>query len=306
MKAFVQGLISENACLWSEREAWSQNSGPWGHQLPDGGPREKASWGLRWVLVCLWMVGSLASGGSNGALFGGGAFPGDYGIPPQHQGGPRTSLMEVFNRVSSVAAGGFMQSMLPGMTDVSRALTKAGASVREVSSSLGAGPSNYENEVSKGGTGSAQGDQGQDHGKTSCAPGEATSERDPSVRESGGVVSGGGAQKQGNFSGSGAFPSPGLHGGGGLHGGPPGSAFPGGGGGFQGHPYGSGFSGGGGGLPGPGGGGNPGGGFPGNPGGGFLAIPAVVFLAIQVEAIQERPMQACRLGWGVYLPSKSQ
>lgn len=34
VKAFVQSLISENARLWSEREAWSQSSGSWGHQPP--------------------------------------------------------------------------------------------------------------------------------------------------------------------------------------------------------------------------------------------------------------------------------
>ena len=131
-------------------------------------------------------------GGSFGGPFGGHAFHGGFGAPHPQAGGPRTSLMEVFNRVSTAAAGGVMQSLLPGMMDMSRAFMKdgSGASAKEVSSTLGAGQSHYEAGILKGGAAAGPGDAGQDHGKVLRAPGDATSERDPSVRESGGTAKG--------------------------------------------------------------------------------------------------------------------
>lgn len=72
-----------------------------------------------------------------------------------------------------------MHSLIPGVMDVSKSLTKvcAGASALEAPPSSTAGLGGYEAGVMKGGTAQVSGRQ--DHGKPTCAPGEATSEHEP-------------------------------------------------------------------------------------------------------------------------------
>ena len=124
------------------------------------------------------LLGPLTGHGHRQGHFGGGGVhcQGDYGPPPQYHAGPKTSLMEVFNRVSSMAAGGVMHSLIPGVAEMSKSFTKAcsGTPALEVPSGRSSMPG-YEAGVIKGGTATVPGDAGQDHGKATCAPGEATS-----------------------------------------------------------------------------------------------------------------------------------
>ena len=292
-KAVLQGLMSENARLWTERESWGQH-----HMNQRWGPfpntmSQPNAWGSMWGTMSMppsttcspmegGLLGALVGGGSRGGQAGSYAYSGEFGTSGQRST-PKTSLMEVFNRVS--AAGGLVQSMIPGVAEVSKTFSRAcsGGQAEGTAGVVPQAPSHYESGSVKGGTRPGGGDSGQDQQKSTCAPGEAISEAEPSVRETGqpsalgptvseaSSVRGGlhrghpgwGAQGQGHMGGHG-----GLHGGG----------LPGAGGflagmGFPGHP-GGGFPRGGNGLPGHhGGGGLPGGGFPGNPGGGGFPGP---------------------------------
>ena len=124
------------------------------------------------------LLGSLASNGARSGPMGGGRFQGDYGGHQFHHQGPKTSLMEVFNRVSSAAAGGVMQSLIPGVMDMSRSLSKACSGYGSMEGLGGKGFSNggshYETGGSKGGAAGGLG------GTRSW---EAISEKEPSVGE---------------------------------------------------------------------------------------------------------------------------
>ena len=148
-RAFIQNIMSENARLWTEREAWShgQFGNGWGgpHQPPMYGQpppwwsgamphasRERNLMGsLLESLRSSWvspghagnkgLLGPLASGRDWG---GQGALPGlhnDPGVRQGQFGGPRASLMEVFNRVSSTSG-----DMVHGMLEASRTLARHG------------------------------------------------------------------------------------------------------------------------------------------------------------------------------------
>ena len=308
-RAMLQGLISENARLWSEREAFMGNpmDSRWnGH-------------GQQWMQPPPWAMGLMGSmfeamkmgvsspsrpadGGLLGPLMGDGGRRGyqQLGLPDsrndsgdQHQlpGGPRTSLMEVFNRVS--AAGGSVQSMFKGA--VSKDFENGGSQggtlggVRHPGQDRGS-------QLPGRGDSSAPGDQGP------CEQGDPPGGNRSGDPSSGGGQPGGGSQggrsRQDNGrpaqgGGSGASnsgyvaPTGPPFGGGGFPGGDPppgGGGFPDGfpGGGFPGGPPGgfpgSGWPGGGR----PGGGGNPGfpgGGNPGGPGGGDPGQPFAGFPA---------------------------
>lgn len=79
-----------------------------------------------------------------------------------------------------------MQSLLPGVMDMSKSLSKAcsGGSMMEYPMGKGYGSGHYETGGFKGGSAPVCGDPGQGQGKATCAPGDAVSERDQSVRES--------------------------------------------------------------------------------------------------------------------------
>ena len=280
-RAMIQSLVSENARLWSEREAFMSSSGEGRWSGPGQQWGQPPPWAMSMMssMMEAMRMGMTSSsrptdGGLLGPLMNDGGRRGcrqlglpdprnDYGDQLGHPGGPRTSLMEVFNRVS--AAGGAFQSWLPSIK--------------------GSDGRDFEVEGSLGGTRGGPRHVGQVRGSQPQGRVESSTPGDPvSVEQSGnpaggqpGDSSSGGGHHGGGSHGAGSPQDnsrPGQNGG--SNGGNPGyGGFPGGGGDFPGGPpFGpggglpDGFHGGG--LPGGFPGGFPGGGWPGGgrPGGG--------------------------------------
>ena len=113
----------------------------------------------------------------------------DYGDQHRLLGGPRTSLMEVFNRVS--AAGGAVQSMLPGVLESSKALMGGhGLRSAEPQPWMGAAGKDFEVGSFQGGTRGGVRRAGQDH---SCQPqdrGDPLASGDQGSNEQGGNPAG--------------------------------------------------------------------------------------------------------------------
>ena len=306
VRAMVQGLVQENARLWSEREAYSYGQGGWGH--PPGGSYGPQPWygGMPSqrqerspIEVMMDMMKSslgAAAPSRDRGLLGPLALPSDQGgsfLPTRQDGGgfggqssmPRGSLMELFNLVSS--AGGMFGSQSMG---ASEARQFSGEGVTG-SSSQGSGRVSGER-VQGGAEIPGAGMGGNPQGRSGVPVGDPVSQEAGAPGDQGEGVSarGGAGQELGEASRQGdggqgqsnsGVPGGGLPDGGGFPGGsaptngfggypggfPGGNGFPGGG------PGGGGFPGGG-----PGGGGFPGGGpghggFPGGPPGGGAANP---------------------------------
>ena len=141
-RTFLRGLMSENARLWTERESWAAGQGNhgWGNPSPafnhpppwvygmmsEGQQREKNMMdslleALRSSWVSLGDGGQKGSGGDCGGRGAVHGLSGDQGGLHGHFGGPRASLMEVFNRVSATS-GDVMQ----GMVEASKTLARHG------------------------------------------------------------------------------------------------------------------------------------------------------------------------------------
>lgn len=141
-------LMSENARLWTERESWAAGQGnrgwgnpslafnhppPWVYgMMSEGQQREKNMMdSLLEALRSSWvssghgeqkgLLGPLSSGGDCGGRGAVHGLSGDQGGLHGHFGGPRASLMEVFNRVSATS-GDVMQ----GMVEASKTLARHG------------------------------------------------------------------------------------------------------------------------------------------------------------------------------------
>ena len=147
-RTFLRGLMSENARLWTERESWAAGQGnhgwgnpslafnhppPWVYgMMSEGQQREKNMMdSLLEALRSSWvssghgeqkgLLGPLSSGGDCGGRGAVHGLSGDQGGLHGHLGGPRASLMEVFNRVSATS-GDVMQ----GMVEASKTLARHG------------------------------------------------------------------------------------------------------------------------------------------------------------------------------------
>ena len=298
VRAVIQGLVAENARLWSERDAWmhAQHHGrmsfsqdqwchpqPWPMSAVEGLARDRSFVGSMFEAVKMsvgspgvpkdkGLLGALGNG-DRGGLRGHESLLPDYGVPQQQPSVPRASLMDVFNRVSSATAGGVVSSLFPGVLEAPRSWMGGGASGGPGGSQVvhEEAPKGYDSVGSKGGTVGRDGGSGQEHhgGRADqvSGPGGEDQPRDKAAQlqgsSSGGARGGGRGGSDGLDRERPGGTSGGLPGGpgGGYPGGNPGGGFPGGnpGGGFPGGNPGDGYP-----------GGNPGGGYPGgNPGGGF-------------------------------------
>ena len=149
VRAVIQGLMAENAKLWMEKDAMTphQMDSHMGY-MPSWVPQQQMGMGSGFqghqqeknMLAAMFdamrmsmgntefskgkgLLGPLSGNGDRGGLPGLVCPPGDYGGFERHWSGPKASLMEVFNRVSSSATGSMVQSLFPGLADSSKSIS---------------------------------------------------------------------------------------------------------------------------------------------------------------------------------------
>ena len=147
----VDGLARDRSFVGSMFEAVKMSVGS------PGVPKDKG------------LLGALGNGDRGGLPNHQSLLP-DDGVPQQHPSGPRASLMEVFNRVSSATAGGVVSSLFPGMLEAPRSWMGGGASGGRGGSHVvhEEGQKGYDSVVSKGGAACRDGGWGQEQHRSTA------------------------------------------------------------------------------------------------------------------------------------------